>query len=216
MSRRRVGILGGTFDPIHIGHVALARAARAALALDEVRFVPTGRSWQKDAAAADPAQRLAMVRLAIGAEHGFAADSRETLRSGPSYTVDTLAQLRAELGADAAIVLLIGSDQLRNLATWHRYRELLSFAHIGCTQRERVSLERLPEEVEALVEAHGRETLPDAPCGAIVFFAMPPVPVSATALRESIARGDRPVELVPAPVLDYIELHRLYRPPGGR
>jgi len=211
LARRRIGILGGTFDPVHVGHLALARAARAALSLDEVRFVPTGRSWQKDASAADARERLAMVRLAIADEPGLVADARETLRAGASYTVETLAELRAELGAHPAIVLLMGSDQLRNLATWHRYRELLDFAHIGCTQRERIGLERLPAEVDALVAARGRDALPDAPAGAIVFFTMPPVPVSATALRERLALGERPAELVPPAVLDYIDSQRLYR-----
>ncbi len=216
MARARIGILGGTFDPIHVGHLALARAARAALGLGELRFVPTGQSWQKDSVTADAAQRLAMVRLAIEGEKGFVADGRETTRDGPSYTVDTLRELRAELGRDAAIVLLMGSDQLRNIATWHRYDELLSLAHIGCTQRERVALDRLPPPVEALLAAHGRETLPDAPAGAIVLFGMPPVPVSATALRAAIARGERPSELVPSAVLDYIALHQLYRHAHGR
>lgn len=211
MARRRIGILGGTFDPVHVGHLALARAARDALALDEVRLLPTGRSWQKHASAADAGQRLAMVRLAIAGEPGFVADPRETLRAGATYTIDTLAELRAELGADPAIVLLMGSDQLRNLASWHRYRELLDFAHIGCTRRERIRLGGLAPEVEALVAAHGRDALPDAPAGAIVFFSMPPVPVSATALRERLALGERPAELVPPAVLDYIDSQRLYR-----
>ena len=108
------------------------------------------------------------------------------------------------------VVLLMGSDQLLNLATWHRYPELLSFAHIACTQRERVAMDTLPARVEALVRSHGRDALPDAPAGAIVFFGMPPVPVSATALRAQLARGERPGELVPAVVLDYIDSHRLY------
>jgi nicotinate-nucleotide adenylyltransferase len=214
--RRRVGILGGTFDPIHVGHIALARAACDALRLNEVRFVPTGRSWQKDPSAADAGDRLEMVRLAIAGDSRFVADPRETSRPGATYTVDTLADLRAELGPDAAIVLLMGSDQLRNLGTWHRYRELLGFAHIACTRRERVSLESLPPEVDALLAAHGRDALPDAPSGAIVFFSMPAVPVSATALRASLARAERPVELVPPPVLAYIESHRLYRPGSDR
>ena len=216
MPRRRIGILGGTFDPIHVGHLALGRAARDALRLDEVRFMPTGRSWQKEDSRADARQRLEMVRLAIAGEHGLAADPRETLRTGATYTVDTLAELRDELGPEVALVLLMGSDQLRNLATWHRWDELLRLAHIGCTQRERVSLDRLPPEVEAMLDAHGRDALPDAAAGAIVFFGMPPVPVSATALRERLARGERPAELVPRAVLDYIDSNGLYRPDPGR
>ena len=120
-------------------------------------------------------------------------------------------ELRATLGPQVALVLLLGSDQLHNLATWHRYDELLSLAHIACTQRERVRIENLPAEVEALVSAHGRDALPDSPAGSIVFFGMPPVPVSATVLRQQLARGERPRELVPPTVLDYIEFHHLYR-----
>jgi nicotinate-nucleotide adenylyltransferase len=210
LTRRRIGLLGGTFDPVHVGHLALARTARDALSLDEVRLMPTGRSWQKNASTASADQRLQMVQLALRGEDRLLADGRETRRSGATYTIETLAELRAESGSDAAIILLLGSDQLRNLATWHRYRDLLSYAHIACTQRERVSLQDLPSEVEQLVQEHGRDALPDEPAGSIVFFVMPPVPVSATVLRERLAAGERPAELVPAAVLDYIESHRLY------
>ena len=215
MSRRRIGILGGTFDPIHVGHLALGRAARAALSLDEVRLLPTGSSWQKSGVVASAQQRLRMAALAVAGEPGFLVDDREVRRSGPSYTVDTLAEMRSELGAQPALVLLLGSDQLLNLASWHRWADLLSFAHIACTQRERVTLERLPPPVEEMVRAHGRDALPDEPAGAVVFFGMPPVPVSATTLRARLAAGERPRELVPPAVLDYIDLHQLYGPPHG-
>ena len=212
VARRRIGILGGTFDPVHVGHLALARSARVALALDEVRFLPTGRSWQKAGESAGALDRLEMVKLAIAGEPGFVADDREVRRAGPSYTVDTLAELRAEAGPDAMLVLAIGSDQFRNLATWHRWRELLHYAHIAATQRERVALADLPAEVEALLQARGRDALPDAPSGAIVFFRMPMVAVSATALRAQLERGERPAELLPPAVLDYIARKGLYRP----
>lgn len=209
-ARRRIGILGGTFDPIHVGHLALARSARAALALDEVRFIPTGASWQKGSVVADAGQRLEMVRLAVADVAGFRADDRETRRSGPSYTVDTLTELRAELGPDPALVLLLGSDQLRNLPTWHRWRELVSLGHIACTQRERVSLQDLPPEIEELLREHGRQALADAASGSVVLFSMPPVPVSGTALRAQLARGERPAGLLPPAVLEYIESRKLY------
>ncbi len=212
MSRRRLGLLGGTFDPIHVGHLALARSARAALRLDEVVLLPTGASWQKSGVRATPEQRLTMARLAVGTEAGLSVSDREVRRTGPSYTIDTLAELRAELGPEAAIVLLIGSDQLINLHTWRRWTELCAFAHLACTQRERVSLAQLPEPVEALVRERGQQALPDAPAGAVVFFSMPPVPVSATAVRAQLGRGEQPHGLVPPAVLDYIDSHRLYRP----
>ena len=213
--RRRIGLLGGTFDPVHVGHLALARTARAALSLDEVRLVPTGSSWQKSGVRASAAQRLAMARLAAASVEGLAFDDREVRRAGASYTIDTLTELRTELGPEPAIVLLLGSDQLRNLSTWHRWRDLFGQAHLACTQRERVSLVDLPDEVEAIVRERGRQSLPDAPSGALVFFSMPPVPVSATALRAQLARGERPRELVPTAVLDYIETHGLYGRPAA-
>ena len=154
-SRRRIGILGGTFDPVHVGHLAIARSATEALALDELRFVPTARSWQKEAAGANAGQRCDMLRAAIGSTPGWQVDEREIRRGGASYTVDTLESLREELGGDAAIVLVLGSDQFRNLDTWHRYRELLRFAHIATTQRERVALADPPPAVAALLDAHG-------------------------------------------------------------
>lgn len=213
--RRRIGLLGGTFDPVHVGHLALARAARTALRLDEVRFIPTGSSWQKDGSGVAARDRLGMVRVAVGAFPGFVVDDREVRREGASYTIDTLVELRAELGAEPALVLLLGSDQLRNLATWHRYDELLQHAHIAATQRGAHPLSGFDAPVEALLAAHGRDALPDSPSGAIVFFRMPPVPVSATALRERLALGERPAELLPPGVLDYIERHGLYRNGAG-
>lgn len=211
-ARRRIGVLGGTFDPIHVGHLALARSAQVALGFDEIRFMPTGISWQKSDTATSASDRLEMVRLAVAGRPGFVVDDREVRRGGNSYTVDTLQELRGEIGDDAMLVLLLGSDQLRNLATWDRYQELLRHAHIAVTRRERVSLARLPAAVEAMVSARGCDALPDRPGGSIVFFGMPFVPVSATRLREQLLEGDRPAELLPRVVLDYIDRNGLYRP----
>ncbi|MCX7213524.1 MAG: nicotinate-nucleotide adenylyltransferase [Burkholderiales bacterium] len=212
--RRRVGILGGTFDPPHVGHLALARSARDAMQLDEVRLMPTGHSWQKSAAGASALQRLEMVRIAlrdVGPAEGLRADDREVVRGGQTYTVDTLEALRKELGPDVMLVLIVGSDQLRNLATWRNWQRLFDLAHIAATQRERITLDDLPPEVEAEVASRGRDALPDAPAGSIVFFRMPAVAVSATGLRAQLAAGERPDALSPPAVLDYIQSHRLYR-----
>ena len=214
--RRRIGLLGGTFDPPHVGHLALARSARDALLLDEVRFIPTGRSWQKPGSGADARQRLDMVRLMldeIAPEEGLRLDAREALRDGPSYTVETLTSLRAELGDEVSLVLILGSDQLHNLPTWHRWETLFSLAHVAATQRERIELTGLPSAVEAMLDERGRDALPDAPCGSIVFFRMPAVPVSATVLRAQFESGQRPDGLLSAGVLDYIASHRLYGRP---
>ncbi len=213
--RRRIGLLGGTFDPVHVGHLALAAAARDALRLDQLRFVPTGRSWQKSGSGVGAADRIAMVKLAIAPMPGCVVDEREARRAGPSYTIDTLLELRAELGPEPALVLVLGSDQLRNLDTWHRHDELLRHAHIAATQRGPHRLAGFDPAVETLVAAHGRDALPDEPSGSIVFFRMAPVAVSATAVRALLARGERPSELLPPAVLDYIDRHRLYRADGA-
>ncbi len=204
-------MLGGTFDPVHVGHLALGRSACVALSLDELRLMPTGVSWQKSGDTTPAADRIAMLRLAVANEPGWIVDTRETERDGPSYTIDTLVSLRAELGSECALVMIIGSDQLRNLASWHRWDELLDLCHIAATRRERVSLEALPAPVDALVAEHGADALPDAPAGGIVFFGMPPVPVSSTMLRSQIASGADVATLLPAGVADYIETRRLYR-----
>ncbi len=216
LRRRTIGVVGGTFDPPHVGHLALARSARDALGLDEVRLMPTGQSWQKASAGASSAQRLEMVRLAlrgIDPTERLLVDDREALKDGPTYTVDTLTAMRAAWGPEVAIVLVLGSDQLHNLATWSRWQTLFTLAHLAVTQRERVSLEGLPAVVEAEVSQRGSDALPDAPAGGIVFFRMPAVAVSATALRAQLARGERPDGLSPPAVLDYIDSHRLYRRP---
>ena len=215
--RRRIGIVGGTFDPPHVGHLALARAARDALLLDEVRLMPTGSSWQKAPSGASAEQRLEMLRLAlrdVPASERLAVDAREVRRDGPTYTIDTLAELRAELGPEPMLVLVLGSDQLRNLPTWRDWRGLFAHAHVAATQRERIPLDALPPELETELQARGRDALPDAPAGSIVLFRMPAVAVSATGLRAQLERGERPDDLSPPAVLDYIESHRLYRRPS--
>lgn len=217
----RVGLLGGSFNPVHVGHLALGRAAAEALALDRMIVMPTGNSWQKAGsgyASVDAQHRLAMVQLAVApltspgpGQCRWSADDLEVRRAGPTYTVETLRTLRTRLGPSAALILVLGSDQLHNLATWHRWQELPELAHIAVTQRERVSLAGLPEPVERLVAQRGAQTLTDSPAGSIVFFQMPPVAVSATGLRAQLARGEYPEELLPPGVSDYIRRHRLYQ-----
>ena len=218
MSRRaRIGLLGGSFDPIHVGHIALGAAADAALALDELRFLPAGLAWQKQQPAGQPQRtaaghRLEMARIALAncAPAHWRVDDIEVARSGPTYTVETLEALRSALGPEVTLILILGSDQFRNLATWHRWRELLDHAHLAVTTRERVTLENLPLEIDALLADHGAQTLADAPAGTIVTFTMPPVAVSATGIRRQLSRGEEPVGLLPAGVIDYIRANQLY------
>ncbi|MGE0312687.1 MAG: nicotinate (nicotinamide) nucleotide adenylyltransferase [Lautropia sp.] len=216
-ARTRLGLLGGSFDPIHVGHLALGRAADLALALDELRFVPAGLAWQKHGDPGAPARtparhRLAMTRIALasGTPAHWRVDDIEVRRSGPTYTVETLEALRADVGPEVALILILGSDQLRNLPSWHRWRDLLRHAHIAVTTRERVRLDALPAEVDALVRDHGEQALPDAAGGSIVLFTMPPVAVSATGIRAQLSRGEDPAALLPVGVIDYIRANQLY------
>jgi len=212
-----LGILGGTFDPIHYGHLELAREVRAAAALPDVWLVPAGDPPHRGAPAASAVQRLAMVELAVEGYRGLRVDAREILRPGRSYTVLTLEELRAEHG-DAPLALILGTDAFLDLPTWHRWRELFTLAHLIVVARPGTAFEgRLPAELAPEWERRYRDS-PDAlhaaPAGAIVRIAITPRPISASAIRAALARGDGAAVrgLLPPAVLAYIERNRLYRP----
>ena len=150
-----IGIFGGTFDPIHCGHLRAIVELRDALALDEVRVIPCARPAHRDAPAAPPAARVAMLRAALRAMHGCVVDERELARPGPSYTVDTLAELRDERPT-AALCLLLGHDAFAGLAQWHRWRELFTLAHVVVARRPGAA--QLPAELAAEV---GARVVPD-------------------------------------------------------
>ena len=148
MSVRPMAIFGGTFDPVHLGHLSVAWEAAELLDAD-VRLMPASVPPHRPAPAADAAQRAAMLRAALQEQSRLTLDTRELERSGPSYTIDTLIELRAEHG-DRPLVLLLGADAFAGLPTWHRWRELFDLAHIGVLSRPGVEA-TLPEELEAEV-----------------------------------------------------------------
>jgi nicotinate-nucleotide adenylyltransferase len=212
-----VGLLGGSFDPVHVGHLQLARDALAQLRLAEVRFIVAGRPWQKGDIT-DAGRRAAMVLAAIRDEPRFVLDMREVERAGPTYTVDTLRELRAMLGDDVPLVLIMGSDQFERLDTWRDWTRLLDLAHLAVARRADAVL--TPNyTLQEFFNAHWARppAIDRAPHGCIVEIAMTPVDASATEIRAllaqppSPARDARLAEVVPAAVLDYIRLHRLYR-----
>ena len=219
--RRRIGILGGSFDPVHVAHLALGQSAISALKLDQLVLVPTGHAWQKGGSQTEARHRLAMLRLGIAAlpantEAGhWLIDEQEINRDGPSYTIDTLRTLRQQFGPDAALILVLGSDQFRNLETWHDWELLLDYAHLAVTQREQVPLSDLPPAIEKLLMAHGTGALPDKPSGSVMFFRMPSVPLSSTQLRKQLAAGQPVNGLLPMGVEAYIRRHGLYGTDGG-
>jgi nicotinate-nucleotide adenylyltransferase len=214
-----IGLLGGSFDPIHVGHIAIARAATIALKLDQVQFVPAGQPWQKADLKTPAADRLAMVQIAAQATPSLGdlaapvtVNTFEVEQSKPTFTVETLEALYRP---ENRLVLILGSDQLHNLNTWHRYTDLLKYCHLAVTQRQAAGLQNLPPEVEALVAHYGRDALSDAPSGTIVFFRMPPVAVSSTQLRMALKAKSPQTALVanllPKGVFQYITEHQLYQ-----
>ena len=212
-----IGLLGGSFDPLHAGHLQLARDALAQLALAEVRFIPAGQPWQKGELT-DATHRARMVLAAIAGEPRFLLDVREIERPGPTYTIDTLRGLRTALGEQVPLVLIMGSDQFERLDGWRDWTLLLDFAHLAVARR--AGLPPMPSQ--ALQEYFDRHrarphAVQEAARGRIVEIEMTPVDASATEIRAllarppSHARDSRLAEIVPAPVLDYIRAHHLYR-----
>ncbi|MBL8513081.1 MAG: nicotinate (nicotinamide) nucleotide adenylyltransferase [Betaproteobacteria bacterium] len=198
-----IGLFGGTFDPVHAGHLAVIRAAGAALKLDELRVLPAGDPWQKAARQIAPSNdRVAMLKLALADIGGVILDTRELRRTGPTYTADTLTELRSELGLDCALVWIIGSDAIARVSTWHRANELPLLAHFAVVTRRgggaRSTAFDAPECVHR--RAHGcTVALPiDAP------------EVSSTQIRAKTARGASIRGLTPDAVCDYIHAHSLY------
>ena len=195
---RRIGLFGGSFDPVHHAHLALARQAQDQLQLDELRWVPVGQAWQKARVLTPAAQREAMLRLAIEGEARFVLERCELQRAGPSYTLDTLRELQAATpGSDW--FLLIGQDQYRNLHTWHGVDELLQRVTLAVAQRSDE-----PAEADARVRAAPR-----------VALALPPMDISATDIRQRVAAGSDISSLVPPAVALYIYQHGLYRGIAG-
>lgn len=203
----RIGIFGGSFDPVHNAHLALAHSALATLALDELLWIPAGAPWQKARELAPAAQRAEMVRLAIAGEPRFRVEPCEIERSGPSYTIDTVLELQLR-EPRAQWYLVIGQDQLARLPTWHRWRELLARVTLAVANRAGAA-PRVPAELAgagALAEL--------AALGAAVAeVALPPMANSSTDLRARIAAGLDIAALVPPPVARYIADHGLYRNP---
>lgn len=212
-----LGLLGGSFDPIHFGHLQLARDARDALGLSEVRLIPAARPWQKGEITAS-AQRARMVELAIAGEPGLTLDTRELQRPGASYTIDTLRELRAELGPNIPLVLILGGDQWERMATWRDWQQLTDYAHIAVARRNDQPLATRPE-VATWATQHSLSPTEFAtrPAGGIFAFSMTPIDLSATRIREELAQASSPTRdahlarAVPAAVLDYIRAQTLYR-----
>lgn len=193
------GILGGTFDPPHNAHLAMARAARSQLGLDVVRLMPAGDPWQKREAGVSAAlHRLAMVELLAADDTGVVVDTTEITRSGPSYMIETIERLGQSL--DERVVLILGADAAVGIPTWHRAEELVSLVDFAVVPRS--GIER--RDVESAVD------------GSVTWLEMDPVDVSSTRIRQLVGSGGDYAALVPETVLGYIEAHGLYVSPESR
>lgn len=196
MDPLRVGLFGGSFDPVHNAHLALARLALKHLALDQVIWVPAGRPWQKARRLAPAGHRLAMVRAAIQGEPCFQADDCEVRRAGPSYTLDTVRELAARRPEVGEWCLILGEDQYGGLTTWQGWQELLQCVTLVVAARGG----RQPVPDVALRQAAHR----------LVVLPLPPLAISSTLVRRRLAAGLPVDTLVPPAVAGYIARHRLY------
>jgi nicotinate-nucleotide adenylyltransferase len=195
---KRMGVFGGAFDPPHLAHVALAKAAVADLQLDELRVIPTGQAWHKPRTLSAAHHRLAMARLAFADLPSVLVDPREIQRVGPSYTVETLRELKASW-PDAELFLVLGEDQARALPTWHQWQEVLHLAIICVAERG------------DLMEIGPRFFTQNSHESRFRRLQMPSMPVSATDIRARIAAHQSVSPLVSEPVARYIDHHHLYQ-----
>jgi nicotinate-nucleotide adenylyltransferase len=203
-----LGILGGTFDPIHCGHLRLAQEVAEALSLAEVRFIPGGTPPHRASPPTPAAERVAMVKLAIAGNPLFVLDERETRRDGLSYSFDTLTTLRAEVGAARPLVLIMGADAFMRFHTWHRWREIFELAHLAVAHRPGSDLSHIADA--ALAQACTQRRVADAQAvqqtaaGSIAVVPITALDISATAIRAARRAGRSVGYLVPPAVEQYI------------
>lgn len=213
-----IGIFGGTFDPIHFGHLRLAEEMAESLVLDHVRFIPTGMPPHRTRPRTDATHRLAMVRIATANNPHFVVDEREVLLPHLSYTVDTLRSLRAEFGKRQSLCLLLGADAFLSLSSWHRWQELFAFAHIVIAHRpgfpQSTWKDAMPEILRDEIETRmaNPQDLAQCAAGLIVTRPITALDISATYIRETLHAGRNPRYLIPDAVLDYISTFQLYLP----
>ncbi len=207
-----VGIFGGTFNPVHIGHLRSCIELRETLGLTAIHLIPSARPPHREAPVVSAEHRLTMLHLAIDEEPGLQVDDRELRRDGLSYTIDTLQELRGELGNDTSLSMCIGMDSLVNLASWHRWQSLTDFAHLVVVARPGWQVPDTGPVANWLDDklVSDVELLTNTPAGQVLVSEMTLLPMSSTGIRKKLAAGQSVRYLVPDAVLDYIEQHRLY------
>lgn len=207
-----IGILGGSFDPIHFGHLRVAVEVLQGLELSQVRLVPSGQPPHRETPAASAEQRLAFVRTAVHGVAGLEVDDRELGREGPSYTVATLASLRAELG-ETPLCLIMGLDAFLGLPSWHQWQRLTDLAHIIVAHRPgwRHEFSGPLQDLVAERCTDSLDRLRAEPAGRILMYPVTQLEISSTRIRSLVAAGRSPRFLLPDAVLELIESLNLYR-----
>ena len=208
-----IGVMGGTFDPIHYGHLRMAEELASMLVLDTVRFIPAGRPPHRAMPRTDAVHRLEMTRLAISGNARFILDDCEIRASRPSYTVDTLTSLREELGSERPIWLLMGTDAFLGLTTWKEWKRLFELAHIAVAHRPGYRLSQsdmLSDQLRHELEQRRCDTPPHTAAGNIILKPVTALDISSTSIRHHINSGTGARYLLPDAVLAYIQQYKLY------
>jgi len=193
----RIGLFGGSFDPVHSAHLALARTALSTLGLNQVQLIPAGQPWQRAPLGATPAQRLAMLNLALGNTPGLVINSIEIERNGPTYTIETL----EAMPTGPEYFWILGADQLVNFCTWHRWQDVVNRVTLVVAQRPG-SDPNPPADLAKWLSENGKQ---------LVHLTFDPMDISANGIRQRIARGQSTSGLITAPVANYIMIHGLYK-----
>jgi nicotinate-nucleotide adenylyltransferase len=208
-----VGVFGGTFNPVHYGHLRSALELVERLQLEQLRLMPSAQPPHRDMPQCSAAHRAAMIELAVAGESHLVCDPRELHRVGKSYTIDSLIELRNELGADTGVCMVLGCDAVLDITGWHRWQELLDWTHIVVIARPGWELPQTGM-VSQWLSAHcvdDPSALRQRPAGRIVIEELRPLAISSTEIRDLLAAGRSARYLMPQAVLDYIQAHKLYR-----
>lgn len=204
-----IGVFGGTFNPVHFGHLRAALEVKESLGLTQIRLIPSAQPPHRDQPGVSAESRLQMLELAVAGQPDFTIDNRELLRAGRSYMVDTLQSLRSDF-PERSLLLIIGMDAFAKLESWYRWQQLFDFAHIIVMTRPNY---QMPSLTAFLAARHNQQTadLTMKKSGNLYFLPVTALDISATAIRTIFARQRNPKYLLPDAVIDYINQHNLYR-----